>query len=356
MSREFHPLMVRETRNDIGGQAKTVVFDVPKSLKEMFRWRPGQHLTLRFNLKGGEERRSYSIASSPFSSDPLRITVKRVKDGLVSNHINDHVCPGDVVDAMPPFGSFCLDPGVTSRRTHYFFGAGSGITPLYAMLGSVIAAEPYSFAHLVYGNANENSALLDDEISEIWQANPARMSVHHVFSSPSWWSSAEYWRKGKIDKDAIVAVIAENPPYAQDTQYYICGPGSMNKSIKAALLSLDVPASRIHTESYGGAVETDTSAKGIAATAKVTLKGQTHGIPIAEDQTVLDASKIAGLAPPFSCQSGVCRACCATLKEGKVHMRARMALEDTDIEKGEMLTCQAVAMTPNLSVDYDRDI
>ena len=194
--------------------------------------------------------------------------------------------------------------------------------------------------------------MLKDEIDTLRQANSHRLSVHHIFSKPSWWSNAKYWREGKIDRDVIETLFTENPPYAQDVQYYVCGPGNMNKSIKAALLSLDVPSSRIHTESYGGVIETDDSTKGIAATAAITLNGQTHNIPIAENQTILDATKTAGLAPPFSCQSGVCGACRASLSQGEVHMRARMALEDTDIAKGAVLTCQAVATTPHVKLVY----
>ncbi|WP_171176029.1 ferredoxin--NADP reductase [Ruegeria sp. HKCCD8929] len=352
-ARNFHPLTVLDTREEIGGMARTVMFDVPDALRETFACRPGQHLSFRFMVNGEEQRRSYSISSSPFTGDPLRITVKRVRDGVISNHINDTVRKGDVIDVMPPFGGFCLDPGATARRTHYFFGAGSGITPLYAMLSSVMAAEPNSVAHLAYGNTNEKSVLLQDELNTVWETNPDRMTVHHVFSKPGFWSSADYWRKGIIDKHAIEALIAENPPYAQDAQYYICGPGGMNKAVKAALMSLDVPASRIHMESYGGAAELDSSVEGVAATAEITLGGARHSIDVAKGQTVLDAAKSAGLKPPFSCQSGVCGACRAKLTKGDVHMRARMALEDADIAKGAILTCQSLPTTEALSLSYD---
>ncbi|MEX0318740.1 MAG: 2Fe-2S iron-sulfur cluster-binding protein [Ruegeria sp.] len=351
--RNFHPLTVLDTSEEIGGMARTVMFDVPDALRETFAWRPGQHLSFRFMVNGEEQRRSYSISSSPFTGDPLRITVKRVRDGVVSNHINDNVRKGDVIDVMPPFGGFCLDPGATARRTHYFFGAGSGITPLYAMLSSVMAAEPNSVAHLAYGNSNEKSILLQDELNAVWATNPERMTVHHVFSKPGFWSSADYWRKGIIDKPVIEALIAENPPYAQDAQYYICGPGGMNKAVKAALMSLDVPASRIHMESYGGAAELDTSVEGMGATAEITLGGARHSIDVAKGQTVLDAAKSAGLKPPFSCQSGVCGACRAKLTKGDVHMRARIALEDADIAKGAILTCQSLPTTEALSLSYD---
>ncbi|WP_108816859.1 ferredoxin--NADP reductase [Loktanella sp. Alg231-35] len=351
--RNFHPLTILGTREEIGGMAKTVMFDVPDALRETFAWRAGQHLSFRFLINGEEQRRSYSISSSPFTGDPLRITVKRVKGGVVSNHINDTGQKGDVIDVMPPFGSFCLDPGENTRRTHYFFGAGSGITPLYAMLSSVMAAEPNSFAHLAYGNNNEKSVLLLDELNTVWETNPERMSIHHVFSKPGFWSSADYWRKGIVDKPVIEALIAENPPYAQDAQYYVCGPGGMNAAVKAVLMSLDVPAGRIHMESYGGVGEVDTSVEGIAATASVTLGGKQHVVDIAKGQTVLEAAKVAGLKPPFSCQSGVCGACRATLADGTVHMLARMALEDRDISKGAILTCQSLATSEKLTVKYD---
>ncbi len=353
MTREFHPLTVLDTREEIGGMAKTVIFEVPENLRKAFHWRPGQHLSVRFMVNGEEERRSYSISSSPFTGEPLRITVKRVKDGRVSNHINDTIHKGDVIDVMPPFGGFCLDPGATARRTHYFFGAGSGITPLYAMLASVMEAEPHSFAHLAYGNDNEKSILLKDDLNAVREANADHMSIHHVFSKPRWWSPTDYWRSGRIDKDAVEALITENPPYAQDAQYYVCGPGGMNKAVKTALMGLDVPAGRIHMESYGGAAELETSVEGVAAKAQITLAGQTHGVDIAQCQTVLEATRAAGLNPPFSCQSGFCGACRGKLTNGDVHMRARMALADKDIDNGAILTCQALPMTGSLSVSYD---
>jgi len=104
------------------------------------------------------------------------------------------------------------------------------------------------------------------------------------------WSGFSYWRKGIVDKAAIAALIKENPPYAQDAQYYICGPGGMNKDVKAALMSMDVPASRIHMESYGGAVDLDNSIKGIAATATIKMGGTDHAVRCHASQTQASAA------------------------------------------------------------------
>ena len=164
MSDGFHQLRVLDTHAETR-QATTVRFAVPPALSDTFRWQAGQHVTLRFRIEGAEVRRSYSISETPTSGESLRITVKRVKDGLVSNHVNDCITAGDAVDVMPPFGGFYLDPEPQGRRTYYFFGAGSGITPLYAMIRSVLAAEPYSVARLAYGNVNADSVIFREALA-----------------------------------------------------------------------------------------------------------------------------------------------------------------------------------------------
>lgn len=350
MTRDCHPLRVAARTAEIGGAATSVTFDVPPALAQTFRWTAGQHLTLRFDLNGQEERRSYTISNPPGAA--LRITVKRVTGGRVSNHIGDGLKPGDVVDVMPPFGGFTLLPGAMARRTHYFFGAGSGITPLFAMIRDVLDREPCSVAHLVYGNTDEHSILFRAELDALQQAHSDRFTLRHVLSAPSFWSRVSPWRTGRLCAETVAAAIAETPPEAQDVQYWICGPGSMNTDLKAALTDLDVPAPRIHMESFGGAVAPDDSVTGIAARAKVTLDGRSVQIPVAKGQTLLEATRAVGLTPRFSCQSGVCGACRARLHSGEVHMRARMALEDSDIAKGDILTCQSVAKTPHLELVF----
>ena len=352
MSGDFHGLRVLETRAETD-QATSVIFDVPVALQATFCWRAGQHLTVRFDIGGEEVRRSYSISQTPVTGEPLRITVKRVKNGVVSNHINQGVKAGDTIEVMPPFGGFCLDPDESARRTHYFFGAGSGITPLFAMIRSVLEAEPHSVAYLAYGNVSADTIIFRDRLAELEQEAGGRLTVRHVLSKLSYWSSFEYWRRGIIDVEAVKAFIDDHQPYAQDAQYYICGPGTMNGAVKSALMNLDVPVQRIHVESYGGAVERDTSFEGVASVARVSLNGETMSIAVAPGQTVLDAVRVAGGTPRYSCQSGVCGACRARLDGGAVHLRARMALTDDEIANGAILTCQALAKTPELAISYN---
>ncbi|MFY2823516.1 2Fe-2S iron-sulfur cluster-binding protein [Ruegeria sp. MALMAid1280] len=351
MQRNFHPLTVSEIRTEIGGAATNVTFDVPLALTDLFQWTAGQHLTVRFLIDGEEYRRSYTISNPPESA--LRITVKRVKGGTVSNHIGDTLSAGDTVEVMPPFGQFTLKPGALKRRTHYFFGAGSGITPLYAMINAVLEYEPHSVAHLVFGNTNADSIIFRQELEQILAQHPQRFTLRHVLSHPAMLSWFSPWCTGRLDADAIGAAIGETPPVAQDVQYWICGPGSMNTDIRAALQNLDVPDDRIHMESFGGDTESDLSVYGVAATARIQLNGAWHEVAVAAGQTLLEAARSTGLNPPFSCQSGVCGACMAHITEGTVHMRNRVALEDEDISNGLILCCQSVATQKSICLRFE---
>jgi ring-1,2-phenylacetyl-CoA epoxidase subunit PaaE len=351
MPQSFHPLTVADIRSEIDGSATSITFSVPPHLASEFTWRPGQHLSLRLQVNGEERRRSYTISNPPGA--PLRITVKRVKKGCVSNFVGDTLKVGDQLEVMAPKGRFVLDPQALGHRTHYFFAAGSGITPIFSMVNAVLADEPYAVAHLVYGNVEAGDILFEAELTELLERYGDRLTVRHVLSAPSMWSWFTPWRKGRVDAEAIQAAITETPPVAQDVHYWICGPGSMNQDVRQALNGLDVPNSRIHSESFGGEGAQDTSVSGVASQVTVKLLGQTQTVSVAAGQTLLEAMRASGLRPPFSCQSGVCGACIARTSQGKVHMRSRVALEDGDISKGYVLTCQSVPTAEKMTLTFE---
>lgn len=351
MPQTFYPLTISDIRPEIEGAATSVSFAVPAHLQDRFQWYAGQHLSLRMTIAGEEHRRSYTISNPPDA--PLRITVKRVKNGVVSNHIGDTLKVGDQVEVMAPNGRFFLEADPQAHRTHYLFAAGSGITPMFAMVNSVLTDEPYSVAHLVYGNVEAADILFETELNDLQERFGERLTVRHVLSAPSMWSWFSPWRKGRVDAEAIQAAIVETPPIAQDVQYWICGPGSMNSDVRQALNGLDVPNTRIHSESFGGETELDTSVSGVASTVTVKLQGTSHKVEVAKGQTLLEAMRAAGLRPPFSCQSGVCGACIAKVTKGDTHMRSRVALEDADIAKGLILTCQSVPKSSEITMNFD---
>ncbi len=342
---------VMKTETIIKGDAKSVYLAPLNGYFTGLNWQAGQHITLILNINGQEVRRSYSVSIPPNKAH-MRITVKRLHGGLVSNHINDHTEQGDVIAILPPYGSFVLIPDKLQRCTHYFFAAGSGITPIYAMIKHLLNTEPHSIAHLVYGNKNHKQIIFQEKLDQLLRQHPDRLTISHVLSKPSMWTGYQYWRKGRVDGGCVTAFINAFKPYAQDTRYHVCGPGQMNQTVKHALNALDVPNNRICMESYGNPQAKEVIKEGVAADIKIKLNGVHHQINVQKNQTVLQAAKQADIDPPYSCESGVCGACQAHLVEGQVQMKNNLVLSEEELNKGVILTCQSLAKSPQLTIEY----
>ncbi len=352
MTMQFYPLKITALQKPIP-DATTVTFDIPEHWVSHFIYQAGQHLVLKFDIGGQEVRRSYSLNSSPYYNEPLQITVKRVKDGLVSNYINSTLSVGDTIEVMPPQGRFYATIEANAYKTYFLFAAGSGITPIFSILKTVLYTSPYSQVYLFYGNTNQDTIIFDDELTALANQFSKRLTVVHTLSDPKVWTSWTPWkgRQGRIDAEAVEWFITQHPPIAQQTEYYICGPANMNTSIQKTLTELGIPKPLIHIEQFGGLTNTtETTINSIPATLHLTLRSQQHTLQLKKNQTVLSALKTAKLNPPYSCESGVCGTCVAQLKKGKVEMKACMALEDADIEKGLILTCQALAVSERLEL------
>ncbi|MEM7024121.1 MAG: 2Fe-2S iron-sulfur cluster-binding protein, partial [Pseudomonadota bacterium] len=95
--------------------------------------------------------------------------------------------------------------------------------------------------------------------------------------------------------------------------------------------------------------------KGAVCKTSITLDGTTRTIEMAKDgQCVLDAALAADLDVPFACRAGVCSTCRALVLEGEVEMQANHALEDYEVRRGYVLTCQSYPLSDTLVVSYDQ--
>lgn len=353
---KFYQLKVLETKQETKDSV-SVSFDVPYELYETFNYKAGQYLTLKFNLNGQEVRRSYSLCSSPALEEPLRVGVKRVKDGLVSNHINDNVKTGNVVEVMPPDGRFFADVKKDNYKTYYLFSAGSGITPILSILRTVLLTEERSYVHMIYGNSNQETIMFKEELDKLQEQYPERLILVHSLSKPksSFWSSKNKmeFRKGRVDTEAINWFINEYPPYAQNVEYYICGPGKMIENTQQALKNIDVPDERIFIESFGGGETKDTTEGVSEAKLIAHLDDEEIEITIPKGKTILRTLLDADYDPPYSCEGGVCSSCICKVKKGKVYMKTNMALTDKEVEEGYALSCQAIPLTDEVEVEYE---
>jgi ring-1,2-phenylacetyl-CoA epoxidase subunit PaaE len=358
MSVIFHPLHVREVLPDTA-EAVVVAFDVPTELREVFSFTQGQYLTLRTEIDGADLRRSYSICAGVDDGE-LRVGVRKVKGGVFSNWINEHLRPGHMISVMAPQGRFFvpIEPG--ARRHHLGIAGGSGVTPILSTMKTVLAREPLSDFTLIYGNRALKSTMFKEELEDLKNKYLARLTLHHVFSDEH---TDAPLNMGVMNRDKIGEFLASVVPASTIDHAFVCGPFQMNDEAEAALLAAGVPEDRIHIERFGLAPQAQQvdaviheARAGDAEAARITIirDGLKRDISFTKDQpSILDAASAAGLEVPFSCTSGVCGTCRAKLVEGEVRMERNFALDKNEVANGFVLTCQAHPLTPHVVLSFD---
>lgn len=349
----FHRLRVA-TRRAEAEDAVVLGFDVPPELREAFAFDAGQHLTLRHEIGGVEQRRTYSICSA--LDDPqLQIGVRRVPGGAFSTWLHGVLQPGQSIDVMPPQGRFSLKPDAQARRHLLLIAGGAGITPILGILRAVLATEPHSRCTLLYGNRTAGSTMFKDALLDLKNRHMNRLAIHPVFSREPVEAPLN---AGRIDAPKLARVLGTLLDPADIAAAYVCGPHAMNDEVEAALREAGIAPERIHVERFGvpGSVPAPVQQPGDAAQAQVTIvrDGLARVVPFnAEDGNLLAAAARAGMDVPYSCKSGVCGTCRAKLKSGEVRMDRNFALEPADLAAGFILTCQSHPMTSEVSVSFD---
>jgi 3-ketosteroid 9alpha-monooxygenase subunit B len=336
--RAYHRVPVAEVISETD-EACSLVLAIPPELGSVFAYRPGQFLTVRVpDGAGGSVARCYSLSSSPHAADPPAITVKRIADGYASNWIADNVRPGGVLDLLPPAGTFSPQ---SLAGDFLLFAAGSGITPVISIVKSALAAGRGRIV-LIYANRDEHSVIFGTELRRLAAAAQDRLVVVH-------------WLDSLQGTPTAAALAALARPYAS-AEAFICGPDPYLAVVRQALGQLGVPAKGVHVERFLSLAENPFEATepagGTAATLEVCLDGETRRLDWPPGTRLLDVLIDQGLAAPFSCRQGVCGACACQLTGGQVEMAHNEVLEDEDVTDGYILACQALALTPEVSITY----
>ena len=315
-------------------------------------WSPGQYLTFRREVDGVEIRRSYSICAGPGA--PLRIGVKRVPGGAFSTWANESLKVGDRLEALPPMGRFTL-PEAQGPRHVLLFAAGSGITPILSLLHALMA-EPETRVTLVYANRNVNTIMFREELEDLKNRHMGRLSILHILSG----GQEIPLFSGRIDAAKLDALFATWIDGASVDLAMICGPEAMMKVIAEGLARHGIDSGAIRYELFGSAQpgrlkRAEIRAEAVKPTAAtVTLDGAALSFDMGRDQSLLDAAIAAGLDAPFACKAGVCSTCRCRVIEGEVEMAANHALEDYEVARGFVLSCQSYPLTDRIVVDYDQ--
>ncbi|WP_020142637.1 1,2-phenylacetyl-CoA epoxidase subunit PaaE [Terracoccus sp. 273MFTsu3.1] len=356
----FHPLTVTSVER-LTDEAVAVTFAVPEDLVDEFVFEPGQHLTLRAEIRGEDVRQSYSICQSR-RADPagrsLRVAAARVPEGRMSNWLNDGVSPGVVVEVMTPQGSFTCQTRPDGTRHHVAIAAGSGITPVISLLTTALEEEPGSRATLLFGNRRTSSIMFLEELEDLKNRFPGRFHLVNVLSREA--QDVELFH-GRLDSERLEAIFGTLLPVGSVDEWYLCGPFGMVTGAEALLTARGVDPRHIHHEIFHVDDGTEPRRKVVVdagappeATVTVNLDGRTTVIPMpSREETILDATLRARPDAPYSCTGGVCGTCRARLVSGEVRMDRNYALEPEEVAAGIVLACQSHPVTDEVSLDYD---
>ena len=346
MSVEFHELevsaVVRETP-----ECSSFELRVPRELAEAYRYRAGQHLTFKLPWNDFEVTRCYSLASCPDLGEPLKIGVKRVEGGRISNWLNDNLEVGDSLLASVPEGRFVLDLETRSSSPLFLFAGGSGITPIISLLKSALRTTKRPIT-VLYANQNRESVIYGEELERLAQEHSGRLDLHHHYDSDG----------GYLDQTSIAKLLH----HTDIAEFYVCGPEPFMELVERTLNESGVHEELIYIERFvspGDSDRTEADAVDVSSLESpevfsLWLNGRSRTVPYVEGQTLLQCAQAAGLNPAHSCESGFCGSCMSAVKTGRVHMRTHEALSERDVARGVALLCQSVpASAEPLELDAD---
>jgi ring-1,2-phenylacetyl-CoA epoxidase subunit PaaE len=360
LATHFHQLTIADIRKETP-DCVSIAFEVPEELKTAYQFKHGQNLTLRTLINNEEVRRSYSICSCPTDNE-LRVAIKKAPYGKFSVWANNMLKKGDVLEVLPPTGTFFTELDPAHKKNYLAFAAGSGITPVLSIIKTTLLTEPNSSFTLVYGNQNRNSIIFKEQLEALKNKYMNRLAIHFLLSREQT-DAAIY--SGRIDKEKLSLLSQKLIDVPGMNDIFICGPEQMIFMVKDWLQQQGIDKKKVHFELFTTPGEkTEVRSKktevrteeGATQKSKVTVKldGIAFDFDLPYDgETVLEAALQQGADLPFSCKGGVCSTCKAKLLEGKVDMDTNYALEQEEVDAGYILTCQSHPRSEKIVIDFD---
>jgi ferredoxin-NADP reductase/predicted pyridoxine 5'-phosphate oxidase superfamily flavin-nucleotide-binding protein len=309
---------------------------------------PGQHLPIRVNpgANAALAQRTYTLSSAP-SDGAYRLSVKR--QGAVSGHLHS-LAVGDLITARAPAGSFTINP--LDPRPAVLLAAGVGITPILAMLRSIVfeglRKRRIRPTYVFQAARNLAERAFDEELADlVAQAGGGVRLVRVLDDVASAREGLDYEAVGRIDAALLRAVL----PF--DTyDFYMCGPPPFMQSLYDQLTEIGVPDVRIHAEAFGPA-----SLKRRLPKADTPLApASTAPVPVAfmasskearwtpDAGSLLDLAEARGLTPTFGCRVGSCGTCATRVLAGNVTYPERPSAAVAD---NHALICCAIPAAPD---------
>ena len=340
---QTYTLKIIEIRNETA-DTLTLCFKQPGLRK--IKYRAGQYLTLIFRINGRRYVRPYSFSSAPAVDSLLEITVKRVPNGLISNHIHDMVKVGDSIEVMQPMGDFVCEENTAEVL---LWGVGSGVTPLVSIAKQLLSTHESVKVNLIYGNKNQESTIFFEIIKQLEKAYPERFFVKHFHTQFKINPNIPGLIEGRISQDKAATLIDEINPLPS-AKHFICGPAGLKRSVKTALKLAGFDDELIFAEDFE--LVKDPKDFEDVDTQNIQLKfgSRQFDLEVIKGKSILESALDAGIELPYSCQTGSCSTCKGKLLNGKAKMIG-LTKDREDLTTDEYLTCCTYPLSNNVYIE-----
>ncbi len=353
---KFHSIKIADIYKETK-DCSVLSFEIPQELKQEFQYKQGQHLTLKSIIDGQDTRRSYSLCSSP-NENIWKIAVKKINGGLFSTFVNDTLKKGDTIEVMAPNGEFNVAINSDKPKNYIVFAAGSGITPILSIIKTHLISEPNSTFKLFYLNRTVKSIIFKEEIEQLKNTYFDRFEIFHFLTKEH--RSIELLN-GRFTKEKLQVLTKNIIDIPSTDECFICGPEQMIFLIRDELVAAGLDKNKIHYELFTSGITEEDKArmakiveKKVEGTDVTIIDGgkEFHFVMDDDFDNILDGALAAGADLPFACKGGVCSTCKCKVVSGTVEMKINYALDENEVAKGLVLSCQAVPTSEKVVVDF----
>ena len=347
----FHNLRIQSIEKETEGSSR-IKFSLPDKLPDQFNFKAGQYISIKFEMKKKTHVRTYSISSEP-DENFIEIGVKHIKNGMFSKFLKTKNLE-DIIQISNPEGNFVLNSKEPSRLL--LIAAGSGITPMVSILKSLLRKNMQTKVTLLYSNKTYADMMYRDEIQNLKDKYLDRLVVFNFFSQEI--QSTDFLN-GRITEEKIAFLSERNLIDIRTIdQCFICGPMEMTKTLGSYLKERGLSEKKIKTELFyvteskrtnSRSKNFDTSESKI----EVLIDGSKKIFYMNKNDDFIEKATKYGISVPYSCKNGMCATCRCKVSSGEVIMRKNFSLEDWEIKKGFMLSCQLEPVDKEICLDFD---